>query len=153
MRAETFGAHGCRMLARFAFVVLTDRRPLFQFWVFAFAARPLDSWSVKRTAPIVPTFDELLAELLEQPEGVLGILSDIVTRGRLQADDLPADALGILADFDLVAFLIQRARRQPLRTWVYPTPLGLRVFATLEREAERLEPSQAAGGRGHGVSR
>ena len=85
----------------------------------------------------MPTFEELLAELLEEPEEVLGILSDIVNRGRLQADDLPGDALESLAGYDLVAFLIQRQPRRPLRTWVYPSPLGLRVFAFLEREAER----------------
>lgn len=91
-------------------------------------------WSHSR---IVPTFDELLAELLEEPPIVLGVLSDIVNRGRMQADDLPPEALEVLGDLDLVAFLIQRAPRQPLRTWVYPTPLGLKTFAVLEREAER----------------
>lgn len=92
----------------------------------------------------VPTFEELLAELLEEPEETLGILSDIVNRGRLQADDLPTDALDALSQFDLVTFLIQRASpRSPLRTWVYPTPLGLRVFAFLEREAERQAAQEA----------
>ena len=91
----------------------------------------------------MPTFEELLAELLEEPEEVLGILSDIVNRGRLQADDLPADALETLTGYDLVAFLIQRAPRRPLRAWVYPSPLGLRVFAFLEREAEREAAREA----------
>lgn len=85
----------------------------------------------------MPSFEELLTELLDEPEEVLGILSDIVNRGRLQADDLPGDALETLAGYDLVTFLIQRAPRRPMRAWVYPTPLGLRVFAFLEREAER----------------
>jgi hypothetical protein len=88
---------------------------------------------------IVPSFDEMLAELLEEPEEVLGILSDIVNRGRLQAEDLPHDALAILAGYDLVTFLVQRAPKQPVRTWAYPTPLGLKTFAILEREAERIE--------------
>lgn len=85
----------------------------------------------------MPAFEELLAELLEEPEEVLGILSDVVNRGRMQADDLPSEGVEALASYDLVTFLIQRAPRAPLRTWVYPTPLGLRVFAFLEREAER----------------
>ena len=91
----------------------------------------------------MPTFEELLAELLEEPEEVLGILSDIVNRGRLQADDLPGDALETLTEYDLVLFLIQRAPRRPMRTWVYPSPLGLRVFAFLEREAEREAAREA----------
>ena len=104
------------------------------------------------------SFDELLAALIEEPEEVLGILNDVVNRGRMQAEYLPADALASLNEYGLVAFLIQRAPRQPLRTWVFPTPLGLRVFATLEREAERLEQLDAqtvGGSRGgwSGVSR
>lgn len=106
------------------------------------------------------SFDELLAALLEEPEEVLGILSDIVNRGRLQAELLPEETLEALAEFDLVTFLIQRAPRQPMRTYVYPTPLGLRVFATLEREAERVEEPPKARvstrgkrGRNTGVSR
>ena len=92
----------------------------------------------------MPSFEELLAELLEEPEEVLGILSDVVNRGRLQADDLPAEELGTLARYDLVTFLVQRAPRSPLRTWAYPTPLGLKVFALLEREAEREAAREAA---------
>lgn len=109
----------------------------------------------------MPDFDALLAELLEEPEEVLGVLNDVVNRGRLQADDLPSEAAGILADYELIAFLITRAPRQPLRSWVYPTPLGLRVFATLEREAERIlaeekvrpRASKKRKGKGTGVSR
>ena len=103
------------------------------------------------------SFDELLAALIEEPEEVLGILADIVNRGRLQAEYLPPELVEILADYELVAFLITRAPRQPLRTWVYPTPLGLRVFATLEREAERIDkelaPHQQRGDRGGRVRR
>jgi hypothetical protein len=87
----------------------------------------------------VASFDELLAELLEEPPEVLGYLSDIVTRGRMQAEDMPTEPVEILARFDLVAFLVQRQPRRPVRTWVYPSPLGLKVFAVLEREAERQE--------------
>ena len=86
----------------------------------------------------MPDFDALLAELLEEPEEILGVLNDVVNHGRLQADDLSSDALQILAGYDLVAFLITRAPRRPMRTWVYPTPLALKVFGTLEREAERI---------------
>lgn len=92
----------------------------------------------------VPTFDEMLAELLEEPEEVLGVLSDIVNRGRLQADDLPPDVLEILAHYDLVTFLIQRSPGRPIRTWTYPTPMGLKTFAILEREAERQENEKKA---------
>ncbi|MEA3200381.1 MAG: hypothetical protein QOE90_1809 [Thermoplasmata archaeon] len=108
----------------------------------------------------MPDFDALLAELLEEPEEVLGILSDVVERGRLQADDLPAESVEILSGYDLVAFLITRKARRPMHTWVYPTPLGLRVYATLEREAERVaaleaQPQVRTGKRGNrtGVSR
>ena len=86
--------------------------------------------------------EDLLAQLLDEPDEVLGCLSDIVNRGRIQAGDLPAEAVEALADYELVTFLIQRFPRQPLRTWVYPTPLGLRVFAVLEREAERQEEEE-----------
>lgn len=92
----------------------------------------------------MPDFDALLAQLLEEPEGILGILSDVVERGRLQADDLPADQLEILSRYDLIAFLVTRKAKRPVRTWVYPTPLGLRVYATLEREAERVAAIEAA---------
>lgn len=92
----------------------------------------------------VPTFDEMLAELLEEPEEVLGVLSDVVNRGRMQADDLPPDALESLAFYDLVTFLIQRSPGRPVRTWTYPTPLGLKTFAILEREAERQENERKA---------
>jgi len=101
----------------------------------------------------MPDFDALLAELLEEPEEVLGILSDIVEGGRMQADDLPAESVEILAGYDLVAFLMTRKARRPMRAWVYPTPLGLRVYATLEREAERvaaLEASKPRIGKGRG---
>lgn len=95
----------------------------------------------------VPTFDEMLAELLEEPEEVLGVLSDIVNRGRLQADDLPQEPLEILTAYDLVAFLIQRSPGRPIRTWTYPTPLGLKTFAVLEREAERQDEERARAAR------
>ena len=87
----------------------------------------------------MPSFEELLAQLLDEPEEVLATLNDVVNRGRLQADDLDAEAVETLARYDLVTFLVQRARRGPVRTWVYPTPLGLRTFAFLEKEAEREE--------------
>lgn len=85
----------------------------------------------------VSSFDEMLAEFLEEPHEVMGVLSDIVTRGRMQADYMEPEALERLAHYDLVAYLIQRSPGRPVRTWVYPSPLGLRVFALLEREAER----------------
>lgn len=92
----------------------------------------------------MPAFDDLLAQLLEEPEEVLGILSDVVNRGRLHADDLPAETLEILSKYDLIAFLVQRAPKKRVRTWVYPTPLGLKTFAILEREAERQEKEAEA---------
>jgi hypothetical protein len=95
----------------------------------------------------VPPFDDLLAQLLEEPEEVLGHLSDIVTRGRMKADDLPAETLEVLAKYDLVVFLVQRAPKRPIRTWVYPSPLGLKTFAILEREADRQEPKVVAASR------
>jgi len=88
--------------------------------------------------------DELLAELLEEPAEVLGILGDVVNRGRLNAEDLNSEHVEILSRYDLVAFLVQRAPRQRVRSWVYPTPLGLKVFAVLEREAEREAELQKA---------
>lgn len=88
--------------------------------------------------------DELLAQLLEEPEEVLGVLADVVNRGRLSADDLSGEILELLGKYDLVSFLIQRAPRQRVRTWVYPSPLGLRLFAVLEREAEREAELQKA---------
>ena len=39
----------------------------------------------------MPSFDELLAELLEESEEVLGVLADIVNKGRMQADYLEPD--------------------------------------------------------------
>lgn len=113
--------------------------------LFGLAFVPVATTSKTSTAtsPYVPTFEDLLAELLEEPEEVLGILSDVVNRGRLQADDLPTDAVHTLSEYDLVSFLIQRSPRSRLRTWVYPSPLGLRVFAFLEREAEREAAREA----------
>jgi hypothetical protein len=87
----------------------------------------------------VPDFDELLAQFLEEPAEVLGILSDIVNRGRIQAEDLPQDTLRTLTEYELVVFLFEKKRRQPARTWVYPSPLGLKTFALLERAAEDPE--------------
>jgi len=87
----------------------------------------------------VHSFDDLLAELLEEPPEVLGILSDVVNRGRMQADDLPTETVDTLTKFDLVAILVQQKPKQRVRSWVYPSPLGLKVFAVLEREAERQE--------------
>ncbi len=86
----------------------------------------------------MPRIDELLAHLLEEPDEVLGILGDVVNRGRLQADDLPHDAVRTLGEYDLVVFLVEKKSRQPTRTWVYPSPDGLRMYALLEREAERI---------------
>ena len=104
--------------------------------------------------------DDLLADRLEEPEQVLGILSDIVEAGRLQADELPSEAIGILSRYQLVAFLITRRTNRPLRSWVYPTPLGLSIYGVLEREAERvaaeekLKPRVRKGrGKRTGVSR
>lgn len=85
----------------------------------------------------VPSFDELLAELLEESEQALGVLSDVVNKGRLQADYLEPEILDVLSKFDLVCYLIQRTPGRPVRTWVYPSAMGLKVFAVLEREAER----------------
>ncbi|HUR69291.1 MAG TPA: hypothetical protein VM370_08590 [Candidatus Thermoplasmatota archaeon] len=90
----------------------------------------------------MPSFDELLAELLEESEQVLGALSDIVNKGRMQADYLEPEILEVLTRFDLVATLLQRTTGRPIRAWVYPTPTGLKVFAVLEREAEREEERQ-----------
>lgn len=88
----------------------------------------------------MPSFEELLGALLEEPEEVLAALNDVVNKGRIQAVDLEPEAIDALARFDLVTFLVQRARRGPVRTWVYPTPLGLKTYAFLEKEAERVEP-------------
>lgn len=85
----------------------------------------------------MPSFDELLAELLEESEQVLGALADVVNKGRMQADYLEPDMLDVLSRFDLVAYLIQRTPGRPVRTWVYPSSMGLKVFAVLEREADR----------------
>lgn len=90
-------------------------------------------------------FEETLARLLEEPDEVLGILADIVGRGRLQADDLPTGLLAILSEYDLVVFLVEKKPRQPTRTWVFPSPFGLRLYATLEREAERIEKFDRTG--------
>lgn len=83
------------------------------------------------------SFDELLADFLEEPEEVLSVLNDLVTRGRMQADTLDGEALQILGQYDMTAYLITRSAGRPVRTWVYPSPLGLRMYALLEREAER----------------
>lgn len=90
----------------------------------------------------VPSFDELLAEFLEEPEEVLASLSDVVNKGRIQADLLEPEALDSLSRYDLVIYLIQRTPGRPVRTWVYPSPLGLRLFSLLEVEAEREEERQ-----------
>lgn len=90
----------------------------------------------------VPSFEELLAEFLEEPEEVLASLSDVVNRGRIQADFLESEALDALSKYDLVVYLIQRTPGRPVRTWVYPSPLGLKLFSILEREAEREEERQ-----------
>lgn len=92
----------------------------------------------------MPSFDELLAEFLEEPEEVLASLSDVVNKGRIQADFLEAEALDSLSQYDLVVYLIQRTPGRPVRTWVYPSPLGLKLFSVLEREAEREEARQQA---------
>lgn len=84
-------------------------------------------------------FDELLAQLLDEPPQVLGVLADVVARGRMQAADLPEEGLEILARYDLISFLVTRAPKRPVLTWVYPSPAGLKVFSVLEREAERQE--------------
>lgn len=84
-------------------------------------------------------FEKLLADFLEEPAEVLGILSDVVNRGRIQADDLPQESLRTLARYDLVVFLVEKKRRQAARTWVYPSPSGLRMYGLLEREAESQE--------------
>ena len=88
----------------------------------------------------MPTFDDMLARLLEEPEEVLGSLADVVSRGRMHAEDFSPETLEVLAKYDLVAFLVQRQPKRPVRTWVYPSPLGLKTYAVLEREAERVEP-------------
>lgn len=93
-------------------------------------------------SPNVPTVDELLAELLEEPEAVLGVLSDVVNKGRMQADYLEPEILDILSRYDLILYLIQRTPGRPIRAWVYPSPMGLKIFAVLEREAEKEEERQ-----------
>lgn len=90
----------------------------------------------------VPSFDEILAEFLDEPGEVLASLSDIVSKGRIQADYLEAEALAALGKYDLVLYLIQRTPGRPVRTWVYPSALGLKLFSVLEREAEREEERQ-----------
>lgn len=105
---------------------------------FRLPSRNLKSEHVHKK--LVPDFDELLSRFIEEPAEVLGILSDVVNRGRIQAEDLPKDALQTLSDYDLVMFLFEKRRYQPPRTWVYPSALGLRTFALLEREAENDEP-------------
>ncbi|HET6403373.1 MAG TPA: hypothetical protein VFH78_01895 [Candidatus Thermoplasmatota archaeon] len=90
----------------------------------------------------MPSFDEILAEFLEEPEEVLASLSDVVNKGRIQADFLESEALEALGRYDLVVYLIQRTPGRPVRTWVYPSPLGLKLFGVLEREAEREEERQ-----------
>lgn len=92
----------------------------------------------------MPPFEELLAELLEEDPAVLGVLADVVNRGRMQADDLDKETIDVLTQFDLVTFLVQRPPGRPVRMWTYPTQLGLRVYAFLEREAEREEARQQA---------
>lgn len=85
----------------------------------------------------MPSFDELLAELLEESEQVLGVLGDVVNKGRIQADYLEGDVLDVLSRFDLILYLISRSPGRPVRTWVYPSAMGLKVFGILEREADR----------------
>ena len=86
------------------------------------------------------SFDELLALLLEEPPEALGTLADIVGRGRMKVEDLPSESVEVLAKYDLVCFLVTRSPKKPVRTYVYPSPMGLKVFGVLEREAERQEP-------------
>lgn len=93
-------------------------------------------------SPPVPSFDELLAEFLEEPEETLASLSDVVNKGRMQADHLEPEALEALGRYDLVVYLIQRTPGRPVRAWVYPSPLGLKLFSILEVEAEREEARQ-----------
>lgn len=90
----------------------------------------------------MPDFEEFLARILEEPAEVLGILSDVVNSGRIQADVLPQDSLRTLAQNDLVVFLFEKRARQAPRSWVYPSPMGLRIYAMLEREAERAEEAE-----------
>lgn len=97
-----------------------------------------------RHSRVVPTVDELLAELLEEPEVVLGVLSDVVNKGKMQAEYLEPEFLDILSRYDLIMYLIQRSPGRPVRTWVYPSPMGLKIFAVLEREAERQEERERA---------
>ena len=92
----------------------------------------------------MPSFNELLAEFLEEPAEVMASLADVVNKGRIQADLLDADALDTLSKYDLTVYLIQRIPSRPVRAWVYPSPMGLRLFSFLEREAEREEERQRA---------
>lgn len=106
----------------------------------------------------MPSFEELLNQLLEAPEEVLASLNDVVSKGRIQADDLDGEALQVLAHLDLVSILVQRTKKGPVRSWIYPSPMGLKTFAFLEREAERVEETQVVkvkrrGRRDTGVSR
>jgi len=92
----------------------------------------------------VDDFANRLGALLEEPEEALGLLHDLVNRGRMQAHDAPSRFLHILREHELIAVLVQKKDRQPLRTWVYPTPLGLQIYATLERAADRHEAEEKA---------
>lgn len=80
--------------------------------------------------------DVTIAALLEH-ETAMGILSDIVNHGRLVADDLPHDDIVFLTRVGCLQFLAQKRDGRAVRLYAYPSQLGLRVFATLEREADR----------------
>ena len=82
----------------------------------------------------VPTFDDMLAQLLEEPEEVLGVLADVVSRGRMQADDLPPEILEVLAKYDLVAFLV---------AWAVAGLLGVERLGAL-RDGEGAAPHRPA---------
>lgn len=90
----------------------------------------------------VPSFDDILAEFLDEPAEVLASLSDVVNKGRIQAEHLEPEAVSALGKYDLIVYLIQRTPGRPVRTWLYPSPLGLKMFSVLEREAEREEERQ-----------
>lgn len=73
---------------------------------------------------------------------MLASLSDVVNKGRIQAEHLEPEAVEALSKYDLIVYLIQRTPGRPVRTWVYPSPMGLKLFSVLEREAEREEERQ-----------
>ena len=78
-----------------------------------------------------------LADLMDQPLAVSEAFARVVESGRLRAETLGAH-LASLQAMGLVSVLFARPANGPVRAWVYPSDLGLQLFATLERDAERI---------------